>query len=193
MEPLPGNFPARNRIVTGLSRGCIVVQAAQKSGALISAHYAMEQGREVFAIPGAIGDELSAGCNQIIQEGAKLVMSSADILNEFGDRVIIPVTKIAQQQVLFADASNPSILFEDKKLPTSRKASSGTQGERKRKIAAIYSESQQKIITACKQPASIEDIVSATQLSFEQVQSELFNLQLDGVVFQDFTGMWAVH
>jgi DNA processing protein len=187
MEPLPGNFPARNRIVTGLSRGCIVVQAAQKSGALISAHYAMEQGREVFAVPGAIDDKLSAGCNQIIQEGAKLIMSSADIFSEFGDRIVLREKAVLEQQVLFATStSNPSILFEDKKL----RASGGKKLNQKNKIDEKYSKLQQKIITACKQPASIEDIVSATQLSFEQVQSELFTFQLDGILSQDFMGMW---
>jgi len=164
MDSFPGNFPARNRIVTGLSRGCLVVQAAQKSGALISAHYAMEQGREVFAVPGYVDDELSAGCHQIIQEGAKLVVSSADILQEFGDRVVLPEKAVLEQQVLFADD-----------------------------FGKKYSTIQKHILRICKNPTSIEDIVVTTQLDLDVVQSELFNLQLDGTVEQDFTGMWVVN
>jgi len=185
MEGLPGNFPARNRIVTGLSRGCLVVQAAQKSGALISAHYAMEQGREVFAVPGPIGDELSTGCNAVIQEGAKLVMSSADILQEFGDRIIIPDKQVLVQQALFS--SSPSVLFEDKKLRVSERQSSNQKNE----IDEKYSATQKQILRLCKNAVSLDDIVNTTQLSFEQVQSELFDLQLDGIISQDFTGMWV--
>ncbi|HEY2784189.1 MAG TPA: DNA-processing protein DprA, partial [Fimbriiglobus sp.] len=79
-EPLPGMFPARNRIISGLSRAVVIVEANARSGALITATHALEQGREVFAVPGPVDSPASAGCLELIRKGARLVRSVDDIL-----------------------------------------------------------------------------------------------------------------
>ena len=107
--PEAGHFPRRNRIISGLCMGVVIVQASAESGSLITAGYALEQGREVFAVPGNVGAEGSRGTNQLIKEGAKLVESSEDILEE-----ILPQWRREGETVRKAEMAAPSLTEAEK-------------------------------------------------------------------------------
>jgi DNA processing protein len=129
-SPEGGHFPRRNRIISGLSIGVVIVQASSESGSLITAGYALEQGREVFAVPGNVGAEGSRGTNRLIKEGAKLVESSEDILEE-----ILPQWRREKETDQKAETPVPD-LPEDERLLYS------LLGETPLHIDAIIRESQ---------------------------------------------------
>lgn len=163
---LTGNFPARNRIIAGLSRGCLVVQAAQSSGTHITARYALEQGRELFAIPGPINDELSAGCHSLIQQGATLVTRPADIFEQLGmlDTHANKMTVNHTHKVAAPHAAETTPFKADGP-------------------AAI-------ILRTCINPCSIDDLAESTGLLMSQLYTQLFELELAGHIAQQANGLW---
>jgi DNA processing protein len=168
MNAVPGNFPARNRIIAGLSRAVIVVQAAARSGALITASFALEQGREVGAVPGPITDELSAGCHHLVRQGAALIADSNDIFAMIGQ-------------------SSPPINSTDK-------FDEGKQDKHEdyQMVLPQISEQAQLVVKYCKVPHSFEEIIAMTNIAAGELQSLLCDLQLEGIIEQTMNGFWQL-
>ncbi len=195
-DALPGNFPARNRIIAGMSQGCVVIQAARKSGARITALFALEQGREVFAVPGMIDDELAEGCNALIQEGAKLVMSVQDIVSEFDPQVKkagIPAEM--QQTSLFSGEvryRRPLVTAQDARAKMEYSEVSAAKEQRAaRQEPAVSDTVEGKISLICKNGATVDELLMETGLNLVGLNEILFNMQLDGLIEQNSAGMFV--
>jgi DNA processing protein len=154
-QAVAGAFPQRNRVISGLSTGVVVVEAAERSGALITARHAMEQGRDVFAVPGPADSPQSRGCHQLLRDGAKLVESVDDILEE-----ITP---------LLAAASGPSIgVNEDL----------GHLEALSEEVRHVYSH-----IGHCSQ--EVESLADDCKISISQLLSILTDLELKRLIRRD--------
>ena len=160
--PLSHHFPKRNRLISGLSIGTLVVEAAQKSGSLITAMLALDQGRDVFAVPGSILNPVSRGCNSLIKEGARLVESVEDIVAEMN-------------------------LFSSDFMPTEYDGNSiAARVEHKN-----FSEKQLSILNLIDcEPISIDQLVERSGLTAEEVSSMLLEIELAGHVQTDLGGRY---
>ena len=164
--PHAHNFPRRNRIIAGLSVGTLVVEAAKKSGTLITARLAMEQNRPVMAIPGSIHNPHSKGCHALIKQGAKLVESAQDIAEELAPSVAMLSDQLRQQ------LQSNSHQQESKNLENPTEAP-----------ICQHSDSQQVILEALGyDPVSFDELVTATQLSAAELNSDLMLLELNGLL-----------
>jgi DNA processing protein len=160
--PMRPYFPQRNRLISGLSLGTLVIEAARRSGSLITARLASEQGREVFALPGSIHNPLARGCHQLIRDGAKLVESADDIMSE-----LAPLAAHVLQTTL---ESKP-------------------QDEQPERYDAEYVKLRKFL---GHDPVSIDMLAERSGLTIEQLSSMLLILELDGKIEKLSGGRYAL-
>ena len=171
VRPQAQNFPRRNRIISGLSVGTLVVEAALRSGSLVTAKHAMDQGREVFAIPGSIHNPMARGCHQLIRQGAKLVETAQDILEEVAAQLHDYLQQPTQNaQIPTLPLVNPTTPKAAEKSPTTL-SNQELDGDEHRIIEALGHD-----------PVPVDQIVMKTGLTTEEVSSMLLMLELKGYV-----------
>jgi len=160
-EPLPFNFPRRNRIICGLSMGVLVVEASQRSGSLITSSLALDEGRDVFAVPGQLDRLTSRGTNNLVQKGAKLVTSPWDILEDLAPQL--------------------KALSRNKEIPSETSFKTDNVKEDKDPLLQLLSE----------KPLLFDELLGRTDLEPGTLQARLIDLELLGAVERQFGGRYS--
>ena len=162
-RPQASNFPRRNRIVSGLSKGVLVIEAGLQSGSLITAHLALEQGRDIYAIPGAPFDGRTSGCNKLIKEGAILIETPQDVIDNFSfddKEFVINKSKKSLNKELFED------LLDNNKI----NLDIADENDLHQKLLSLLSE----------QGEDVDDIIRSLSISAEETLMAITELELDG-------------
>ena len=157
--PINSNFPKRNRLIAGLSQGCLVVEAATRSGSLITAKQALDMGKEVFAIPGSIHTTVAKGCHDLIKQGAKLVDCAQDILEELKDLPIL-VEKSAATEI----------------------SESTSDSDVEAALLAADDQTRKVLDHLGHDPVGLDELQMRSGLPTAQLQAELFQLELNGAL-----------
>ena len=161
-QPIAYNFPKRNRIISGLSMGVLVVEAALKSGSLITARLAKEQNREVFAVPGSIHNPLSRGCHALIKDGAKLVETAQDIVDELAGMIAFQRQKLNHAQFNLTSAPEISL--------------SRTNGAQSESALLKYLDYD---------PISVDELVESSGKDVGSLLAELLQLEIEGAIIKN--------
>jgi DNA processing protein len=154
-SPQPRNFPMRNRIISALSAAVVVVEAEARSGSLVTARHALEQGREVMAVPGPVTSSRSVGCHRLIQDGAKLVQNTGDILDELSPMYTAGLVEAG-------DPARSGTIWSAEKL-----------SEDERAVVALLDEVE---------PVHLDDLADAAPFGIARLQVALFGLEIQGAV-----------
>lgn len=166
---LAANFPQRNRIISGLSHGVLVVEAALQSGSLITAHIALQQNREVFAIPGSIHNPLARGCHQLVRQGATLVETGQDIVDQLQGMLGFEREKLSNRQ-----RTGPKLNENDE-------------------VPGLLSQGERHLIhTMGFDPVSLDELAERTGLAIGSLAAQLVSLELKGIVEQRGTAFQRI-
>lgn len=195
VKPIGYNFPARNRIVVGLAQAVLVAEAKRKSGALITAHIAADEGREVYAVPGDVFSDKSLGCHDLIRKGALLVDAPEDILREaedwqqrmksYGKLQSIFEYELTEGERLAAEQQQKAAELEREV----RQAAKAKQLEQvKKERLAVLSETAQSIYAKLKNKAlCLDEIIEISEEDFLSINMAILDLQVAGLVEEDRT------
>jgi len=179
-KPLAWHFPVRNRIISGLSDLILVIEARERSGSLITADTALEQGKDVFALPGRVDDDLSMGCNRLIAQGAGIACNPGDILFALFSKEMEKNEGMSSYNKAFCNN-------------TYEKMSSIIGNFPKKNISGL--ETDEKTVYSCMrlQPKHINEIVKETCLDVEKVASALFGLETMGFILEVTKNCFAIN